>query len=172
MRGHNRGMTYAYQVQQSAGRLSTWLNVWRILCLIAGALYLLGIGAAFLFGLSSSSEAQALGGAEWLFLMLPLALIGLITWVYWQLLTWGKEWVDRSAALVTGTPFGAAPPGGEVGRLQQLDATLGRWIMGAVWATVALGALGVLGGLGIFLTDSASGGRPSMSARPRKRPQW
>ena len=80
-------MTYAYQVQQSAGRLSTWLNVWRILCLIAGALYLLGIGAAFLLGLSSVSGAQVPGGAEWLLFVLLAAFVGLVTWVYWQLLT-------------------------------------------------------------------------------------
>ncbi|GHF99000.1 hypothetical protein GCM10017783_08790 [Deinococcus piscis] len=122
-------------LQQAASRLSTWLGVWRILYLVFGGLGLLALLAALLYGLSAGDTLQEAGSVIWL-LALPAAFIALSLWVYWSLLSWGKEWVDRSAQL--------ALHGGDAGRLRQLDSTLGKWIMGIVWATLAFYVLGTL----------------------------
>ena len=131
-------MSYSMtQLQQSAGRLSGWLGVWRILYLLFGGIALLSLLAALLYGLTGEiSEGTSARELTWL-LSLPALLVALSLWAYWSLLSWGKEWVDRSAQL--------ALHGGDAGRLQELDRTLGKWITAIVWANIAFYLLGALG---------------------------
>ncbi|WP_261663341.1 hypothetical protein [Deinococcus sp. Marseille-Q6407] len=144
-------MTFpAPQLQASSDRLSTWLNVWRILYLIFGGLgllVLLGVFAAGLYSGAAGLPADT-AWAVWL-LLLPALLLGFSLWAAWMLLTWGKEWVDRATSL--------ALHGGGPQRLQALDSTLGKWLMGIVWAYLTFYALIILGiGLGVLLLGSTT----------------
>lgn len=117
----------AAPLQQSAHRLSVWLGAWRILSLVSGGLGLAALLRASLYAFSATSASGPLGPVLWL-LALATALLALSLWVYWNLLHWGKEWVDGSAQL--------AQRGGDPARLQQLSGALGRWITGIVWVTL------------------------------------